>query len=152
MKEKQFISINSELNIKDEKATTAELEFAKQDNLDNQQSQSIPVLLKTKQPEEPNPNKKAFSIPKMRRKKEVVSKSSNDSKYSNQSIVNQVTKYSYATKKGISMKKNVPPKSKDNQDSYISAARFNGLMHTHYFGVWDGHGINGKFVSNYVKK
>jgi serine/threonine protein phosphatase PrpC len=91
-------------------------------------------------------------IQNLRKKKLPISKSSNETKTLTQTLVNQVTKYSYATKKGISLKKNLPPKSKENQDSYISAARFNGLMHTHYFGVCDGHGVNGKIVSSYVKK
>ena len=152
LKEKQFTSLNPELVIKDEKSSTAELEFGKQESNENQQSQSIPSLLPTKQSESSHSNKKLVSIQKLRKRREVASKSSIDNKYSAHSIVNQVTKYSYATKKGISMKKNIPPKSKENQDSYISAARFNNLMHTHFFGVCDGHGVNGKFVSNYVKK
>lgn len=66
-------------------------------------------------------------------------------------MINQVVKFSYATKKGVSVNKNMPPKSVDNQDSYISNARFGEYRHTHLFGVCDGHGTNGDFVSNFIK-
>jgi len=67
-------------------------------------------------------------------------------------LVNQVSKYSYATKKGISTRKNVAPKSKENQDAYISAARFDNYFFCHFFAICDGHGINGKHVSSFIKK
>jgi serine/threonine protein phosphatase PrpC len=66
-------------------------------------------------------------------------------------LLNQVSKYSYATKKGISTSKSVAPKSKENQDAYISCARFCDYFHTHFFAVCDGHGTNGKLVSNFLK-
>jgi serine/threonine protein phosphatase PrpC len=40
---------------------------------------------------------------------------------------------------------------KDNQDAYISWARFWDSLHTHFFSVWDGHGINGRKVSTFLK-
>ncbi|CAI2359381.1 unnamed protein product [Moneuplotes crassus] len=66
-------------------------------------------------------------------------------------LQNQVAKYSYATKKGISMKKNIPPKSSENQDSYIASARLFDCNYMHFFAVCDGHGANGDKASGFLK-
>ena len=43
-------------------------------------------------------------------------------------------------------------RSKTNQDSYINEKNINGISGFGIFGVLDGHGINGHFSSQFVKK
>lgn len=38
-----------------------------------------------------------------------------------------------------------------NQDQYIIQPVFNGMRDVHLFGVCDGHGVNGKLVSGFIK-
>ena len=42
-------------------------------------------------------------------------------------------------------------KQKQNQDAHIEIEKFCGVDSIYFFGVYDGHGINGKKVSNFVK-
>lgn len=42
--------------------------------------------------------------------------------------------------------------NKVNQDSYFTLARFNAFKYIHYFGVCDGHGVNGRDVSSFIKQ
>ena len=63
-------------------------------------------------------------------------------------IDNHVTKFSFATKAGKSIRN---PRKK-NQDQYIIEPVFCGLRDVHFFGIWDGHGVNGKQVSNFIKQ
>ena len=41
---------------------------------------------------------------------------------------------------------------KTNQDSYICEKNINGVLNFNIFGVLDGHGVNGHFVSQFVSK
>ncbi|CAI2359825.1 unnamed protein product [Moneuplotes crassus] len=66
-------------------------------------------------------------------------------------LQNQVSKYSFATKKGISLKRNVPPKSSENQDSYIASPKMMGYNFLHLFAICDGHGTNGHKASNFLR-
>ena len=43
-------------------------------------------------------------------------------------------------------------RTKTNQDSYINEKNINGIMGFSIFGVLDGHGVNGHFSSQFVKK
>ena len=82
-----------------------------------QQSQSIPNPVPTHNPHNPGTKQKPHKSAKMGSfKRYAFSKPSHSQ--------NQVSKYSYATKKGISSSSSIPPKSKDNQDAYICCARF----------------------------
>lgn len=63
------------------------------------------------------------------------------------SIQNHVTKFSYATKGGISAKN----PNKKNQDAFIIEPLFDGHRDVHLFGVCDGHGVNGREVSALIK-
>jgi len=117
----------------------------------HQQSQSIPALSFPK-PNTSDPVAQKFRINSTQNFAKRKDKLKRYSIVKQSCLINQVSKYSYATKKGISTNKNVPPKSKDNQDAYISTARFMDTMFSHFFGIWDGHGVNGKQVSSYIKK
>lgn len=64
-----------------------------------------------------------------------------------QEKLNIVTKFAFATRVGHSPSN---PK-KVNQDSFILAPNILNIQSMHYFGVWDGHGQNGKDVSTLVK-
>lgn len=61
-------------------------------------------------------------------------------------IENHVTKFSFATKCGKSLRS-----QKKNQDQYIIEPIFCGLRDVHLFGICDGHGANGKQVSYFIK-
>jgi serine/threonine protein phosphatase PrpC len=41
---------------------------------------------------------------------------------------------------------------KINQDNFIAHINFGKKKGRHYFGVCDGHGVNGHFVSGFVKE
>jgi serine/threonine protein phosphatase PrpC len=43
-------------------------------------------------------------------------------------------------------------KIKTNQDSFIAIKNFTKRLDHHIFAILDGHGLNGHFVSNLVKK
>lgn len=60
---------------------------------------------------------------------------------------NCVTKFAFATKTGYSPKN----PNKVNQDSFLVLPHLGEYRRTHFFAVADGHGINGKLVSEYVK-
>ena len=61
--------------------------------------------------------------------------------------INLVTKYAFCNRKGLAVDK----KDKINQDTYIIIENF--MMNDRYlFGVCDGHGVNGHFVSEFVKE
>ena len=62
-------------------------------------------------------------------------------------IVNIITKFSFATKGGISAHNPY----KVNQDAYITNPHIMGLKHCHFFSVCDGHGSNGREVSSFLK-
>ena len=62
-------------------------------------------------------------------------------------IVNIITKFSFATKGGISAHNPY----KVNQDAYITNPHIMGLKHCHFFSVCDGHGSNGREVSSLLK-
>jgi len=64
-----------------------------------------------------------------------------------QRIVNIITKFSFATKGGISAHNPY----KVNQDAYITNPHIMGLKHCHFFSVCDGHGSNGRDVSSFLK-
>jgi serine/threonine protein phosphatase PrpC len=40
--------------------------------------------------------------------------------------------------------------NKINQDSFITQMNYQGKDSQHLFGVYDGHGVNGQLVSNYI--
>jgi serine/threonine protein phosphatase PrpC len=63
-------------------------------------------------------------------------------------INNIVTKYSFATKGGMSA--SYP--YKQNQDAYLTNPHILGLRHCHFFSVCDGHGTNGREVSSFLKQ
>lgn len=63
-------------------------------------------------------------------------------------IQNVITKFSFATKGGIAA--NNP--FKQNQDAYLTNPHIMGLRHCHFFAVCDGHGTNGREVSNFMKQ
>jgi hypothetical protein len=60
---------------------------------------------------------------------------------------NCVTKFAFATKTGYSPKN----PNKTNQDSFLVLPHLGEYRRTHFFAVADGHGVNGKLVSEYVK-
>ena len=61
--------------------------------------------------------------------------------------INLVTKYACCNRKGVAVDK----KDKTNQDTFILIENF--MMNDRYlFGVCDGHGVNGHFVSEFVKE
>ena len=62
-------------------------------------------------------------------------------------IVNIITKFSFATKGGISAHNPY----KVNQDAYVTNPHIMGLKHCHFFSVCDGHGSNGREVSSFLK-
>ena len=62
-------------------------------------------------------------------------------------IQNVITKFSFATKGGIAASNPY----KQNQDAYLTNPHILGLRHCHFFAVCDGHGTNGREVSNYMK-
>lgn len=53
--------------------------------------------------------------------------------------------FSVRTRKGKSANSN-----KINQDSFITQMNYHGKESQHLFGVYDGHGVNGHLVSNYM--
>lgn len=59
--------------------------------------------------------------------------------------VPKIVSYTMRTRRG----KN-GTKEKTNQDSFIACCNLNGNCQTHLFGVYDGHGVNGHHVSNYI--
>ena len=63
-------------------------------------------------------------------------------------ITNYV-KYSYATS---TAGRDDNGKKKTNQDSYLSEKNVNGILNFNIFGVMDGHGTDGHYVSQFVKK
>lgn len=80
--------------------------------------------------------------------KELFDNSPNPNKETFHSkIENHVTKFSFATKAGRSVRN---PKKK-NQDQYIVEPMLCGLRDVHLFGICDGHGVNGKQVSSFIK-
>lgn len=61
--------------------------------------------------------------------------------------MNLISKYAFCNRKGLAVDK----KDKINQDSYIIIENF--MMKDRYlFGVCDGHGVNGHFVSDFIKE
>ena len=58
-----------------------------------------------------------------------------------------MSKYAVCNRKGFAIDK----KDKTNQDTFVSIENF--MMKDRYlFGVCDGHGVNGHFVSEFVKE
>ena len=60
---------------------------------------------------------------------------------------NVITKFSFATKGGISAHNPF----KVNQDAYITNPHVMGLKYFHFFAACDGHGSNGREVSSFLK-
>lgn len=60
---------------------------------------------------------------------------------------NCVSKFSFATKTGFSPKN----PNKVNQDQYLVMPHLGEYRRTHFFAVCDGHGVNGREVSFFVK-
>lgn len=60
---------------------------------------------------------------------------------------NLVSKYALCNRRGVAAEN----KEKINQDAYILVENFMKLGR-YLFGVCDGHGINGHFVSDFVKE
>jgi serine/threonine protein phosphatase PrpC len=58
-----------------------------------------------------------------------------------------VEKYASKTRMGM-----IPNMKKTNQDSHIAVKDLAGVKGLWFFGVMDGHGINGHHVSDFVKK
>ena len=82
--------------------------------------------------------------------KEVTTASQNPSvqpRQTSKKFDNCVTKFAFATKTGYSPKN----PNKTNQDSFLVLPHLGEYRRTHFFAVADGHGINGKLVSEYVK-
>lgn len=65
----------------------------------------------------------------------------------NKKFDNCVTKFAFATKTGYSPKN----PNKVNQDSFLVLPHLGEYRRTHFFAVADGHGVNGKPVSEFVK-
>ena len=42
-------------------------------------------------------------------------------------------------------------KQKENQDSHTEIENFMNVPDLYFFGIYDGHGINGKKASGYIK-
>lgn len=61
---------------------------------------------------------------------------------------NCVSKFAFATKTGYQPSN----PGKVNQDSFIAMPHLAEYRRTHFFAVCDGHGLNGKEVSDYVKR
>jgi serine/threonine protein phosphatase PrpC len=59
-----------------------------------------------------------------------------------------VIRYTAKTRAGC----NPDKQPKTNQDSYVCISNFGKVMNFYMFGVFDGHGINGHFASDHVKK
>lgn len=69
------------------------------------------------------------------------------SKTKNVETLNLVSKYAICNRKGLAADK----KDKVNQDAFILVENF--MMNDRYlFGVCDGHGANGHFVSEFIKE
>ena len=69
------------------------------------------------------------------------------SKAKNKQSTNLISKYAFCNRKGFTIEK----KDKINQDTYIIIENF--IMKDRYlFGVCDGHGVNGHYVSQFVKE
>jgi serine/threonine protein phosphatase PrpC len=59
-----------------------------------------------------------------------------------------ILKYSFKTRTGY-----IPNKpSKTNQDAFFIVKNFGQVKNNWFFGVCDGHGINGHHASDHVKK
>lgn len=68
-------------------------------------------------------------------------------KNKNKEASNPISKYAFCNRKGMAIDK----KDKINQDAYILIENF--IMNNRYlFGVCDGHGTNGHFVSEFIKE
>ncbi len=59
---------------------------------------------------------------------------------------NAVIRYMFSTRAGLNYFK----KKKENQDALIISRRLLGYKQIHFFGVCDGHGVNGRKVSHFV--
>ena len=64
----------------------------------------------------------------------------------NTAAINLISKYSVCNRKGFSADK----KDKKNQDTFILIENFM-VKDRYLFGVCDGHGVNGHFVSDFVR-
>ena len=68
-------------------------------------------------------------------------------KNKNSEAINLISKYAYCNRRGSAVDK----KDKINQDAYIIIENF--MMKDRFlFGVCDGHGVHGHFVSEFVKE
>jgi len=84
---------------------------------------------------------------KKRKRTNERENSSQSNRPSSSKITNIITKFSFATKGGISASNPF----KVNQDAYITNPHIMGLRHCHFFAVCDGHGSNGREVSSFMK-
>ena len=113
----------------------------------NIRASSEPPTQSTQQQQPDNPTvdesgREAQTQSKESKKREKVSSLTRQQK-----IVNIITKFSFATKGGISSHNPY----KVNQDAYITNPHIMGLKHCHFFSVCDGHGSNGRDVSSFLK-
>ncbi len=58
-----------------------------------------------------------------------------------------INKYAFKSKAGMTFDGNI----KTNQDSFLAKTKIFGLENYSVFGVFDGHGMHGHFVSNLIK-
>eukprot|EP00357_Protocruzia_adherens_P032191 CAMPEP_0115046528 /NCGR_PEP_ID=MMETSP0216-20121206/48797_1 /TAXON_ID=223996 /ORGANISM="Protocruzia adherens, Strain Boccale" /LENGTH=581 /DNA_ID=CAMNT_0002429615 /DNA_START=83 /DNA_END=1828 /DNA_ORIENTATION=+ len=58
-----------------------------------------------------------------------------------------VSRFSYSSQTGF-----IPLKAKVNQDVYVIVPNFNNIINQWFFACCDGHGVNGHFVSDFVKQ
>ena len=73
---------------------------------------------------------------------------SKEEKHHNTIYKSILTKYSCKSKPGYSMNGTI----KTNQDSFLSKNKIFGLNNYSIFGVFDGHGVNGHFISRFLKE
>jgi len=66
-----------------------------------------------------------------------------------ETIQNKIQSYAVKSKGGYTFSKN---SLKENEDSYFTIANFCGNQSLYFFGVMDGHGLNGKESSRYVMR
>lgn len=91
--------------------------------------------------------KQALLIPQniVDEKKEPTSPNKKDSLEKAKGLI---TNMAYRSKAGCSVGKT----PKINQDSYFVCPRFTNVANKYFFGVADGHGLNGHIVSGYIKE
>lgn len=110
-------------------------------------SKLIPKKTHSRATSEPHTNSGSGPTVANLQKREAEDNNSHQSSRKEKKIVNIITKFSFATKGGISSHNPY----KVNQDAYITNPHIMGLKHCHFFSVCDGHGSNGRDVSSFLK-